>query len=96
MPIGFEDSDDVPAVGWQGSKPLARRLVVEGQGYTKGQLHPQVVGASRQLWAGVLTNALPWIRIHGMPGPGVVPPGLAGPLNDEERQYLQQMLDAGV
>ena len=93
MPIGDEDSSDIPSVG---SLPLARRPVVEAQGYVPGAPQPQVVGASHQLWVGVLTNALPWARINGMPGPGVVPPGLSGPLNDEERAYLEQMLAAGA
>ena len=90
MPIGDKDSGDIPAVG---SLPLA---VPTTQGYIRGAPQPQVVGASPGTWQHVLTNALPWARIHGMPGETEVPPGMSVPLNDEERAYLMQMLQAGA
>ena len=51
-------------------------------------------GMARQTWQTVLTVGLPYARIHGMPGESEVLPGLSGPLNPEERAYLQQLLDA--
>lgn len=55
---------------------------------------PQFVGIAQATWQSILVNVLPYARIHGMPGPSEVAPGMAGPLNDEERAALQALLDA--
>jgi hypothetical protein len=39
-----------------------------------------------------MTNALPYVRLYGMPGDAEVIPGFSAPLNPEERAYLADML----
>ncbi|HJS09410.1 MAG TPA: hypothetical protein VJ809_17205 [Pirellulales bacterium] len=62
--------------------------------YVPGADQPQYVGFSSQSWQMVLTVALPYARLHGLPGAEEIIPGLNEPLNDAERVRLQEILDA--
>lgn len=64
--------------------------------YVPGEDQPQYIGLSTQSWQMVLTTALPYARLHGMPGEAEIVPGLNEPLNAAERLRLQQILDAEV
>lgn len=63
--------------------------------YVPGAPQPQYVNFSSQSWQTVLTVALPYARLNGMPGESEILPGLNEPLNDAERTRLQEILDAG-
>jgi hypothetical protein len=57
------------------------------------KVQPQFYGIAQGTWQSILTNALPWARINGLPDLTVAVPGMAFPLNTEERAALQALLD---
>ena len=62
--------------------------------YVPGEDQPQYVGFSSQSWQTVLTVALPYARLHGVPNGTEIVAGMNEPLNDARRTRVQHILDS--
>ncbi|MDM0002214.1 hypothetical protein QTI24_26655 [Variovorax sp. J22P240] len=71
-------------------------MYVQANRYVSGEPMPQYITGdfSERTLQSLITNVLPYARIHGVPGPDEMPPGLSSPLTPLERQWLTDMLAA--
>jgi hypothetical protein len=66
--------------------------------YEAGKLQPMLIEGnfSASTLQMLVSNVLPYARLHGMPGEGEVPPGCSAPLSPLEREWVADMLAAGA